>query len=807
LRPTHAQRGFVARKTFCGREEAIARLKVAYAEPQAREAYRVLLWHGVGGQGKSALLREFEQFLELRRAVEINLASHRRVAWAKVDFDYVEHRAIDQALLSARLQLASRGRLRFPAFDTAFGRYFALTNPGVDLRKAHPELFRTENELLADLLGANKDAAELADEAFRLGTAATSYALPGVNLLYKYGARLTGWARDWWDRRGKAMLDGLDALRADQLLEKLPSLFGADIVNALADGHARRVVLLLDTYEALWRDRGLKDSVASLRVDAWIRRLIEDTPGVLVVVASRDRLRWDEIKAEWADIVAHHALDALGDADAEAFLCAVPIDDAAIRARIIANAAGLPFYLNVQAETFEDMVNAGRTPEPDQFGRTEREVLMRFLDHLSSDDELILRLAAYPLGLSEVTLADLAQRFLGGSAFVNWHRFENWSFITVNDEGTAAMHPLMQSMLLARESAERPSLYREVNEWLFAQYDAPLENLDPRKITGADEARALVALIYHVRLNPPGALTWLDRRVRPFQRAERWQAVARLWAVGASVAEQLFGDDSWALSYVEYHLAMAYHAIGWNADAESLLARAIARAAGDTTRPTRFDEPLQRLQMGIELETGRHGEAERRWESLARDEAGTVRTSAIRLLRRRANLMQALEQHDAALASYRVILRRCRRRRDPDGIASALHGLGFSYLQTGRFGLAENSLLKAIATREAIGDTQSHSASISLHALARVYLATERHDEAETLIGRVMAIQQETVGDAHPHHARAHHHLGQIAAHRGQFDHARACFERAREIFVAANLAEHHRWVRETDAALRALAP
>jgi hypothetical protein len=116
----------------------------------------VLVWHGVGGQGKSALLREFERFLENRRAVEINLPSKRRLAWAKVDFDNLAHRAIDQALLSVRLQLASRGRMRFPAFDTALGRYIALTNPGVDLRKAHPEHFLSENELLSDLLGANK---------------------------------------------------------------------------------------------------------------------------------------------------------------------------------------------------------------------------------------------------------------------------------------------------------------------------------------------------------------------------------------------------------------------------------------------------------------------------------------------------------------------------------------------------------------------------------------------------------------------------------------------------------------------------
>ena len=323
-------------------------------------------------------------------------------------------RAVHEALLSLRLQLAKSGKVRFPAFDTAFARYFVLSSPGVNFRQRHPELFRRgESEILGDLVDWSETGiAEVVEGAKEV--------VPGLSLLYKYGSRLTGRAREWWERRGKTVLKGLDDLRTDELLEKLPTYLGADLCDAIKAAPSLRPVVILDTYEALWRDRGQRDGDAARRADLWVRRLVQDAPGVLFVLVGRDRLRWSEENEEWAGIIEDHLLGPLSDTDCASFLKAVPIQEQPICTMIIKGAKGLPFYLDLQVDLYEALKNQGETPRPDQFGGTHSQILTRFLDHLGEHEAQVLRLASYPLVLTEAGMNDLAAAFLGGAAHVNW---------------------------------------------------------------------------------------------------------------------------------------------------------------------------------------------------------------------------------------------------------------------------------------------------------------------------------------------------------------------------------------------------
>lgn len=253
MKPTHAAKSFFATRVFTDRDDAKELFDNACVQSSVNQ--RVLKWYGVGGQGKSALGREFSRRFQRKREAARNKPSGLRMGLAQIDFEDVNQRRVDAALLSLRLQLSAATGIRFPSFDTAYARYFALSSPGVKMRERHPELFRGgENELLDDLLDWSEGGiGELVTDAAK---ATTDLVLPGLNILYKYGARLTGHLRDWWDQRGKKVLQGLDDLRPDELLERLPSYFGADIVDALNGNPALRLTILLDTYEALWRERG-----------------------------------------------------------------------------------------------------------------------------------------------------------------------------------------------------------------------------------------------------------------------------------------------------------------------------------------------------------------------------------------------------------------------------------------------------------------------------------------------------------------------------------------------------------------------
>lgn len=210
MKPTHARRSFTAARQFTDRDDERRLFLETLRGGQERDAYKVLSWYGVGGQGKSALSREF-----MRLAAEAG----EKVAAARINLEDPKMRRIEEALLSIRLQLGRSFGHRFGAFDTAFARHFVLTNPGLDIRQRHPELFRGENPLLDDLLDWSETGVEMAAEG-------VSLVVPGLNLMYKYLSRLSARTREWFERRGKTVLLGLDDLTADELLDRLPSYLG-----------------------------------------------------------------------------------------------------------------------------------------------------------------------------------------------------------------------------------------------------------------------------------------------------------------------------------------------------------------------------------------------------------------------------------------------------------------------------------------------------------------------------------------------------------------------------------------------------
>jgi hypothetical protein len=445
MRPSHAISNVVVNKVFTDREDARAIFNQAVDTAQPSDGYRVLAWHGVGGQGKSALCCEFQRMLERRRDIRAAMPGQLRTGWAVLDFDSPRHRNLEQAMLALRLQLAQGTGLSFPAFDTAFARYFALDNPGADMRQRHPELFHGgENEVLDDLI----DWSETGIGA--VVAEAASFAVPGVNLLYKYGARLSVRLREWWQRRGSRVLEGLDNLSADKLLNKLPTYLGADLCEALQGEHPPRLVMLIDTFEALWRDRGIKEGAAALRVDHWVRLLVQESPGVLFVILGRDRLHWDKIDPEWNQALDQKPLGTLSNKDADWFLRQVPIENIGVRGQIVKGAKGLPFYLDLQVDLFVAMLEKGATPQPSDFATTPSKILARFLDHLGEQEEQALRLASYPRFLDEPLLNNLANKFMGGAALVDWPRLTARSFMTKGELGIVTMHALMREELQRR---------------------------------------------------------------------------------------------------------------------------------------------------------------------------------------------------------------------------------------------------------------------------------------------------------------------------------------------------------------------
>ena len=117
---------------------------------------------------------------------------------------------------------------------------------------------------------------------------------------------------------------------------------------------------------------------------------------------------------------------------------------------------------------------------------------------------------------------------------------------------------------------------------------------------------------------------------------------------------------------------------------------------------------------------------------------------------------------------------------------------GVLALREGKLDEAATALGRAIALRERLHGRNDARVAEPLVPLAVVETTRRRDDAAKQLVDRALAIQRETLGDAHPLIGKTLHVAAQIEARVGQITEALASQRRAYELLVAAYGEEHH---------------
>lgn len=503
--PSHRPNTFKANRVFTDRDEARNLFaQQCAAQQQQYDDYRVLNFYGVGGQGKSALCGQFEKHLD-----SLTNNENHQLAWVKINFEDSNKRNPIAALMALRLQLAANGKLWFPAFDTAFARYFAITQAGRNLETSYPELFKQPHDLLQ-------------------GLAATAEALSGLPLLGKALERLhkadeKRILQRWMETRGTELLTGLEGFSAYKLEDELPSFFGADVDDWLhneTNAPQRRVVFLYDTYEALWRDHPSK---TDLLVDKWVRKLVNETPAVLHVILGREALAWaQQDPEEWQGIITPCPLDHLTDTDADSFLQTVPVVENDIRARIVEGAKGIPFYLNLQVDQYESCKRSNLIPQADEYGGKEPEMLARFISHLPDTMRRALRVASYPRWLDEALLLNLCEKFLGGAAVISLHELTAYSFWTTQDR-RYYLHTVIRDYLQNADQEREHILFGKIHQHLFKYYDNKLQPIKSAAAILKEHNEALSEGSYHLtKINILAIPTWIEKYYEFFRLAAQW---------------------------------------------------------------------------------------------------------------------------------------------------------------------------------------------------------------------------------------------------------------------------------------------
>ncbi|MGW7313146.1 ATP/GTP-binding protein [Streptomyces sp. NPDC054865] len=445
-------------------EEHLRRIAGPSFDVEDLEAPRgnVIVFHGVGGVGKSTLLRKIEAAL--------TAAEHRPEQWGapswtdrvlpiRIDLSRAASTGSDfeRVILTIRLALAQDLGRPMPSFDVALRNYWEHVHPGEPLDEyiRRSGLAGKFTEMLPQQLQAGA------------GEVASALALPG--LVGSAAGQLTSALVNALRERHERAQALAGAKRTAALLEATPDLEALSYYSHLLAWDLSRLpakkrivpVILLDTFE---------DTADRHRdFERLLQRLVWLMPNAFFVIGGRSRLPWADPAlhgqldwtgpAAWPGLAAasnsltvpqprtagsgtrQHLIGDLSPEDCETHLARRLVQDgrpligAEIRAAITARSHGLPLHLDLAVARFLEIRRTGHTPTPADFDCTFPALLARTLSDLTPEERHLLRsvalLDAFDLDLATRT-AGLAQqapaRRLTERPLVNENPYALWPY-------------------------------------------------------------------------------------------------------------------------------------------------------------------------------------------------------------------------------------------------------------------------------------------------------------------------------------------------------------------------------------------
>jgi tetratricopeptide (TPR) repeat protein len=435
------------RESFTGREAELDLFRQLLETSHAEHA--ILHLYGVGGMGKSSLLRQFRR-----------LAEERDCPTALVDLQV--HFGVIDLLRAVRLQIGARApRDCFAEFDKALELYN-------DVRS---KLQEAAGSLTSGVISGLR-------EGVPLGLGALAVDALGEE-------QVKAWLYRHLPRANAELYLRSDGILTERLVSGL---------NRLAEDGPHRLVLLLDTYEQ-----------ASQAQDDWLRDILlesELSDRMLIVSAGRDPLggRWHE----WRSVALERELHPFTEEEARAYLERRGVADPEQRETVLALTGCLPWALALATDAPLAGV-AGLNPH--QIGE---KLVERFLSQL--DEEPDLRELVEVCAVLRTFDHDVVRAVWGGREVEQtMRRLRRYSFVLVRPDGRWSLHQVVRQFLdqsLRGRSSER---WSELNRRAAAFYSAQaprwpryspewtwltLENLFHRLRLDEDEGMSTLAALF-----------------------------------------------------------------------------------------------------------------------------------------------------------------------------------------------------------------------------------------------------------------------------------------------------------------------
>ncbi|MEU2564961.1 ATP/GTP-binding protein [Streptomyces longispororuber] len=413
-------------------EEHLRRITAPGFDPADLEAPRthLIVFHGVGGVGKSTLVRKLQAALGGTRPAQWGepvWAGHRLLP-VRIDLARSAGTTFEDVVLTVRAALATAVARPLPAFDIALRRYWEVLHPGDPL-----DAYLERGGLVSRFGKALPQQTQTA-----LSDVAQALLLPGTvgTVVGEVTGALVGALRE----RRQTVRALAACARLAPLLETEPDLEVLSFyphllaweLNRLPEEKKVTPVILLDTFEdTADRQRDL---------ERLLQRLVWLMPNCFFVISGRSRLQWADPAlhgqldytgpAAWPGLATapgavppprtgapggrQHLIGDLSPEDCDDHLArrlakdGRPLISPAIRAVITARSHGLPLHLDLAASRFLE-IRRTREPQPADFDHTFPALLARTLSDLTADERHVLR----AVSLLDAFDLDLATRAAG----------------------------------------------------------------------------------------------------------------------------------------------------------------------------------------------------------------------------------------------------------------------------------------------------------------------------------------------------------------------------------------------------------
>lgn len=390
----------------------------------------VLSYYGIGGIGKSSLLRKLKAEMQEK-------LSDPRVAV----FDFAVAQDSRSVLESLRNQLVDNYKFTFPLFD--IGLYVYAKKIGEDMEAPQVKTFVERSPSLSCVL-----------EVMGL--------IPTVSILSQLtkaaDLALSSIANRLNDH--KIELAQTEYKDPAELYEHLTCLFANDLTDNLKDAK-EPLVIMFDTYEKLVNE--MSSIGEPLTNDLWIRGaegLVQNIPNVLWVIAGREKLKWERFDPDWKDAMETHLLGSLGKKDAEEFLKGAGIADQSLVDGLCELTRGTPVYLDLCVDRYLSLIEKGNVPTIEDFGNDEYSLIERFARYMDDNRKDIVYILSC-LGMwTDDMMMDIAPKVLPGFSVTTYEKVKDFSFISKSDDDNYTIHQTVAEAL--RQNC--PKVIREQTE-------------------------------------------------------------------------------------------------------------------------------------------------------------------------------------------------------------------------------------------------------------------------------------------------------------------------------------------------------